>query len=197
MGRLTFALLVIPLSRFHAQPRKGHLERGKRIFGYLSSQPEGAIRFRTGEPDYSDLQDQDFDWTRTSYGAVKEHIPKDIPNPKGKRVITTIYVDASLHHDLTTGKSVTAVLQFVNSAPGDWFSNRQATVEAATYGSEFVAARTAMDQIIDLRYRLMYLGVPVHSRSDLFGDNSVVRSSTIPTSILAKQHPYLLSTMSI
>ena len=38
---------------------------------------------------------------------------------------------------------------------------RQATVETATFGSEFVAARIATDQITDLRYSLMYLGVPV------------------------------------
>ena len=99
-----------------------------------------------GEPDYSDLPDQDYDWTRTVYRAAKEQFPKDIPNPKGMRVITTTYVDANLHHDLTTGKSVTVVLHFINSTPGDWFSKRQATVETATYGSEFVAARTAVDQ---------------------------------------------------
>ena len=98
-------------------------------------------------------------------------MPKDIPNPKGKGVLTTTYVDANLHHDLTTGKSVTAVLHF-NSTPGDWFSKRQATVEIATYGSEFAAARTAVDQIIDLRYKLMYLGVPV-PKSFLIGDNNL------------------------
>ena len=87
--------------------------------------------------------------------------------PKGKRIITTTYVDANLHHDLTTGKSVTAVLHFIKSTPGDWFSKRQATVETATYGSEFVAARTAVDQIINLRYTLTNLGVPLHSKSYL------------------------------
>ena len=107
---------------FNAQPRKGHLERAKRIFGYLSSQSEGAIRFKTGEPDYSDLPDQDYNWARTVYGAAE--VPKDIVNPKGIRVITTTYVDANLHHDLTTGRSGTAILHFINSTPGDWFSKR-------------------------------------------------------------------------
>ena len=151
-GRFDIVVFVIFLSRISAQPRKGHLERAKRIVGYLSSQPEGAIRFRTGEPDYLDLPYQDYDWTRTVYGAAKEHIPKDIPNPKGKRVITTTYVDANLHHDLTTGKSVTAVLHFINSTPGDWFSKRQASDERATCGSKFVAVMTAVDQIIDLTH---------------------------------------------
>ena len=36
----------------------------------------------------------------------------------------------------------------------------QATAETATYGSEIVTARTAVDQIVDLRYTIMYLGLP-------------------------------------
>ena len=41
------------LSRYRAQPQKGHLNRVNSIFGYLAYLPEGAIRFKTGEPDYS------------------------------------------------------------------------------------------------------------------------------------------------
>ena len=66
---------------------------------------------------------------------------------------------------------------------------RQATVETVTYGSEFVAARQAVDQIIDLRTSLRYLGVPVKDKAYMFGDNqSVVTSSTIPHSGLNKWH---------
>ena len=65
---------------------------------------------------------------------------------------------------------------------------RQGTVETATFGSEFVAARIATDQITDLGYTLMYLGVPIRSKSYMFGDNkSVVDSASIPTSILSKK----------
>ena len=51
-------------------------------------------------------------------------------------------------------------LHFVNHTPIDSYSKRQARVETATYGSEFVASKTATDQIIDLRHTLRYLGVP-------------------------------------
>ena len=78
---------------------------------------------------------------------------------------TTTYVEANLHLDQVTGKAVTACLHIVNATPSHWYTKRQATVETATYGSEFVAARIATDQIIDLRYTLMYLGVPVRSKS--------------------------------
>ena len=45
-------------------------------------------------------------------------------------------------------------LHFVNHTPIDSYSKRQATVETATYGSEFVASKTATEQIIDLRHTL-------------------------------------------
>ena len=59
-------------------------------------------------------------------------------------------MDANLRHDLATGKAVTAVLHFLNQTPIDAYTKRQSTVETVTYGSEFVAARTAVDQIIDI-----------------------------------------------
>ena len=126
------------------------------------------------------------------YGNVKEEIPSDIPKPLGKPVITSSWLDANLHHDSITGRSVTACLHFVNCTPIDWYSKRQATVETATYGSEFVAARTATEQIMDLRTTLRYLGVPIQSTSYMFGDNrSVITSSTIPQSVLSKRHNML------
>ena len=75
------------------------------------------------------------------------------------------FLDVNLLHVILTGKSVTAVLHFVNTSPTDWFLTRQATEETATYGSEFVAAKTTMEQIMDLRNTLMYLGVPIMTKA--------------------------------
>ena len=189
LGCFDIAVHVMSLSRFRAQPRKGRLDRAKRIVGYLLFLPDGAIRFRIGEPDFSSLKDQEYDWTRTVYSGACEQIPHDIPKPLGKHVQTTHYVDANLHHDLATGKAVTAALHFLNQTPIDAYTKRQSTVETATYGSEFVAARTAVDQIIDIRTTLRYLGVPIRDKSYMFGDNkSVVTSSTIPNSTISKRH---------
>ena len=110
--------------RSRAQPKKGHLDRAKRIVGYLLFLPDGAIRFRTGEPDLSSLKDQEYDWTRSVYSGACEQIPHDIPKPLGKHGQTTHYVDAHLHHDLATGKVVTAVLHFLNQTPIDAYSKR-------------------------------------------------------------------------
>ena len=81
---------------------------------------------------------------------------------------------ANLNHCLATCKSLTGCLHFVNKTPVDWYSKKQATVETATYGSEFVAAKTATEQIMDIRQTLRYLGVPIGSKSFLFGDNRSV-----------------------
>jgi hypothetical protein len=62
-------------------------------------------------------------------------------------------------------------------------------VETATFGSDFTAARIAVDQILDLRTTLRYFGVPVNTKSYMFGDNqAVVTNSTIPHSSLNNRH---------
>jgi hypothetical protein len=104
-------------------------------------------------------------------------------------VTTVTYVDANLYHDMLTGRSVTGILYLCNGTLVEWYSRRQATVETATFGSEFTGARIAVDQIIDSRTMLRYLGVPVNNKSYMFGDNqAVVSNSTIPHSSLNKSH---------
>jgi hypothetical protein len=95
-------------------------------------------------------------------------------------------MDANLYHNVLTGRSVTGILHLINGTPIDWYSKKQATVETATYGSEFVATRTCVEQIIDLRHTLRYLGVPVIQMSQMFGDNKTVVDSA--TKIHAKLH---------
>ena len=91
---------------------------------------------------------------------------------------TTTTLDTNLLHCLATGPSLTACLHFCNQSPTDWYSKKQATVETARYGSELVAAKTATEQIMDLRHTLQYLGVPINSKSYMFGDNRTVITSS-------------------
>ena len=132
---------------------------------------------------------KEYDWSRSVYGDVHERRIPDAPEPKGKPVTTSHYKDANLYHDLATGRAVTGVLHFLNQTPIDWCTKKQETVETATYGSEFAAARVAIQQIAALRIALQYLGVPLRETSYLFGDNeSVVKSGSIPHSRLSKRH---------
>ena len=192
LGRFVIHAQVATMSRFRAAPRQGHMDRLKRIYCYAIRTKDYAIRFRTEQPDYSFLPDQDFDWTYSVYGDVNEILPDDMPEPLGEAVTTTTTMDANLNHCLATGKSLTGCLHFVNKTPVDWYSKKQATVETATYGSEFVAAKTATEQIMDIRQTWRYLGAPITTKSFLFGDNrSVVTSATLPHSTLTKTHNIL------
>ena len=147
---------------------------------------------RTDQPDYSFLPEQDFDWTYSVYGGVHKNLPDDMPEPLGEAVVTTTTMDATLTHCLATGKSLTGCLHFINKTPVDWYPKKQGTVETATYGSEFVAAKTATEQIMDIRQTSRYLGAPIGSESYLFVDNrSVISSATLSHSSLTKHHNIL------
>jgi hypothetical protein len=192
LGRFDISVAVMTLSGFRAVPRQGHLERAKRVYCYLAKMRHSTIRVRTDEPDYSGLPEQDNDWTYTAYGNVKEQLPHDLPEALGNYVTLTHYFDANLYHDLLTGRSVTGILHFLNQTPIDWHAKEQATVETATYGSEFVAARTCIEQVMDLRTTLRYLGVPIRQKSYVFGDNkAMIDSAATPHARLHKRHTAL------
>ena len=71
----------------------------------------------------------------------------------------------------------------------DYHTKLQSTVETATFGSEFVAGRTATEQVMDIRQSFRYLGVPVETPTAAFGDNgTVVNAATTPHARLNKRH---------
>ena len=150
-----------------------------------------GIRIRTSILDHKAIfgdEPAKYDWMETVYGNPTEEILDGAPDAKWNTVHTTTYCNANLLHDLVTGRSATGILHFFNQMPTDWFSKWQNQVESATYGSEFMVAHHAVEQIIDLCYTLCMLGVPINGPSWLFGDNkSVVISSFIPHSGLNKQ----------
>jgi hypothetical protein len=193
LGRFDIACALMTLSRFRVAPKVGHMERAQRICGYLRKMDDAAVRIRTAIPQNECHYDMpDHSWLYTVYGEGHEDTDPVDPVPKGKCVRTTTFVDANLQHCKITGKSATGILHFLNQTPIDWFSKRQGTVETSTYGSEFVAARIATEHIIDLRITLRSMGVPLDGPSWLLGDNqSVVTSSTIPQSVMAKRHTAL------
>ena len=122
-----------------------------------------VLRFKVKESDYSDIPDFDYDWSDI-YRPVPESLPTDAPEPLGNYVTLTHYVGANLMDDVLTGRSVTGILHLLNQTPIDWYAKKQATVETATYGSEYVASRTCLEQVIDIRNTLRYLGVPIRSK---------------------------------
>jgi hypothetical protein len=61
-----------------------------------------------------------------------------------------VYVDADHASDKVTRRLVTGIIVFLNNTPIRTFSKRQKTVETSTYGAEMVAARIALDIILEI-----------------------------------------------
>jgi hypothetical protein len=123
------------------------------------------------------------------YPDAEEDIPPDMLIPMGTEAKVTVYVDADHARDKVTRRSVTGIMLLLNNTPLVWISKRQKTVETSTYGSEMVAARVAIDLIIEMRYKLRMLGIALEKQTMLVGDNmSVVLNTTIPSSSLKKKH---------
>ena len=82
--------------------------------------------FRTAIPTHEHLfgETHRHDWMYTVYGNPKEDLPHNAPQPKGKPVRLTNYVDANLMHDRFTGQSCSGILHFVNQTPIDHFCKR-------------------------------------------------------------------------
>ncbi len=92
------------------------------------------------------------DWSEF-YPDAMEAIPDNMPEARGKEVTMSCFVDADHAGCRETRRSHSGILLFVNRAPIMWYSKRQNTVEASTYGSELLAMRLAIKMIEGLRYK--------------------------------------------
>ena len=70
-----------------------------------------------------------------------------------------MFVDASHACDVVTRRSQTGILIFLNWAPIHWYSKRQSTVKASTFGSEYIAMKKAVEMIKALRYKSKTFGI--------------------------------------
>jgi hypothetical protein len=128
------------------------------------------------------------DW-HAFYPVAKEALPLNAPEPRGKPMTMTCFVDADHAGNCVTRRSHTGIIIFCNRAPIIWFSKRQNTVETSSFGSEFVAARIAVEFIEGLRYKLRMFGIPIDGPTNVFCDNqSVVTNATMPESVLKRKH---------
>jgi hypothetical protein len=176
------------LSSYLAMPRVGHLEQAIHIFGYLKTHPKRKLAFDPAHPAINENRFQKCDWTEF-YRDASEAIPGNMPAPRGNCMSTHCFVDANHAGDTETRRSQTGILLFCNSAPTIWFSKRQNSVEASTFGSEFTAMKNAVEMIEALRYKLRMFGVPIDGPTNIFCDNGAVCSNTTrPESTLSKKH---------
>ena len=118
-------------------------------------------------------------------------IPRHVTEALGKYVVIKAYVDANHAGNMETRRSHSGIIIYVNNALIIWYSKHQNKVEDSSFGSECVALRIVTEMIEALRYKLRCFEIPVEVPVVLFCDNmSVVKNSSIPTSLLNKRHNY-------
>jgi hypothetical protein len=188
IGRIDITTEVSMLAAHMAMPRKGYLFAVFRIFAYLRMKHSARLIF---DPTYPKIDHAKFkeneDWSN-AYGNVREAKPSNAPEPRGQSVVLRIYVDSDHAGDQVTRRSRTGFVQMVNMAPIAWHSKKQGSVEGSTFGSEFVALKTAMEANRALRYKLRMMGIPIDGPTYMYCDNmSVVNNTTAPESMLKKK----------
>ena len=188
LGRVDIFLETALMSTHLALQRRGHLEQLHHIFGYLKVNPKRKLFFDPQHPNIDERAFKEHDWYEF-YHDTMERLPNDSPKPHGNMVSTHCFVDSDHAGDKVTRRSQTGILIFVNRAPIVWYSKRQNTVETSTFGSKFIAMKTAVEQVESLRYKLRMFGVPLEGPTNMFCENEAVfTNASIPDSTLKKKH---------
>ena len=116
-------------------------------------------------------------------------IPRHITEALGKYVVIKAHVDSKHAGNMANRRTHYDIIIYVNNAPIIWYSKQQNTVEASSFGSEFVSLSIYIYMIESMRYKLRCFAIPVEGPAEVFCDNmSVVKNSSIPISALNKRH---------
>ena len=195
LGRIDINFEVSVLSHYLVNPRIGHLQQALHIFKYLDIHKENFLCFDPTPLDIVESTNAMEAEThlakemKSYYPDAIEAIPPNAPTPLGKAVQLNCFVDADHAGNVVTRRSHTGILVYLNMSPIWWYSKRQNTVESSTYSSEFIALKTATEQLISLRYKLRMFGIPIDGPARIFCDNEAVYKSSInPSTQLKKKH---------
>ena len=187
LGRVDIITEVSTLASYLAAPRMGHLEAAIHVYRYLKTKHNGRLVFDPTYPRHDKGDFQSHDW-KHFYGDVSEAIPPNAPKPRGKEVDLTMYVDSDHAGDKRNRRSRTGFFILLNCALIAWLSKKQATVETAVFGAEFVAMKHGMERLRAIRYKLRMMGVEITGPSKVYGDNmSVIKNTQKPESTLKKK----------
>jgi hypothetical protein len=185
LGRIDIHHEVSLLSQYQANPRVGHLEALYHVFAYMKSHLDiGRVAFDPKTPVVDESAfNNGADW-KEFYREVQEELPPKMPKPRGQRVTISAFVDANHARNKVTRCLHTGIIIYVQNAPILWYSKRQNTVEAATFGSKMVALWICKELIVAIRYKLRMFGVEVDGPANVFCDNrGVVKNVSIPPGV--------------
>ena len=123
------------------------------------------------------------------YHYFSEEMDPRFPPAIIDKMEISIFSDADHGHDRRTGRSITGTLGLVGCTPIIWKSSRQSSVQTSTFGAEFIALKTAVENAILIRYYLRSMGVQVQNPAKIYIDNEgVFLNSCDPGSTLNKKH---------
>ena len=164
------------------------MEQVYHVFGYLKTHLKRRLFFDPQHPDIDEYAFSNYEWY-DFYRDAREQVSNDMSLPRGHAVSTHCFVDADHASNTVTRRSQTGILILLNKIPILWYSKRQNTVDTSTFGSEFIAMRTAVEHIEALCYKLCMFGIPIEGPTNVFCDNvAVFKNTTIPKSALKKKH---------
>ena len=157
------------------------------MMGYLKGRHNSRIAM---DPNYPTVNEDSFKaqyWTQ-QYGGIKEAISINAPPPRGKEVVLIMMEDSDHAGDETDRRSRRGYMIYVNMALIEWLSKKQATVEKAFFGSEFVVMTHGVETLRGIGYKLRMMGVHIDGPTYVYGDNmSVVFNTSRPESQLKKK----------
>ena len=128
IGRVDVAFATASLSRFTACPRKGHMDRALRIFGYLKKYKNRRIvvdsrdHIRVGGKDALNIDYEKL--FEETYPDAAEEIDVKFPEPKVDELEITVFVDSDHAHNRVTRRSITGLLILVGQTPVYFMSKR-------------------------------------------------------------------------
>ena len=126
LGRIDIITEVSVLSQHQCNPREGHLDAVYRIFWFLKCSlkkgQQGRIVFDHVSPevDESLFNEVDQQYWNDFYPGAEEVLPHNMPEPRGRPVDLSCYVDADHAGNLMTRRSHTGILLYLNNTPIIW-----------------------------------------------------------------------------
>ncbi len=136
--------------------------------------------FRTKREDFAEI-----------YRDAEEPMPHCMPQPRGRSVTTTAYVDASHASNKMTRRSHTGFVIYMNRLPIVWYNKRQQTLETSTFLANFIALKACLEAIEHLRFKLRCFGILMTQAEPTYvlcDNESVVKNTTNVESTFNKKH---------
>lgn len=193
LGRVDIVCEVSMMSSCLALPREGHLQALFHFFSYFNKKHNTNLVYDPTDPEIDMSTFPKQDWLAPVYATgsdrdLKEAIPTNLPEPRGKGMRMRCFVDSDHAGDVVTRRSRTGFIVFLQSSLIYWTSKKQTSIETSFFGSEFTVMKHATEYIRGLRYKLRAIGIPVTECAFVYGDNqSVLVNSSVPDSMLKKK----------